>query len=305
MNSPDSNSSDSNNSAPSNSISGNSAANDFDPATVAIRSAATVMLIDDRPDLQVLMMERHAATIFAGGMWVFPGGSVDAEDNSEAIHAIVKDRTDHGASQLLNIEKGGLAYYIAAIRESFEEAGILLARHENEGHALSFTDQQRAARFEKYRDQVNDGSEDFIDIVRREDLLLDTADMHYIARWITPEGPPRRFDARFFIARIPKGQIPLHDNRETVHSEWMSPTDILQNFDDKKMNIMSPTLAMVRALSKFSSTEQVIESARANQSDQRVRVIPDTGEIVLPADKGYELAEETIESGWIRLRPLT
>jgi 8-oxo-dGTP pyrophosphatase MutT (NUDIX family) len=263
------------------------------------------MLIDDRPNLQVLMMERHAATIFAGGMWVFPGGSVDAEDDSEAIHAIVKDRTDRDASQLMDIDEGGLAYYIAAIRESFEEAGLLLARHENEGHALSFTDARRAERFEQYRDQVNAGSEDFIDIVRRENLLLDTADMHYIARWITPVGPPRRFDARFFIARTPKGQIPLHDNRETVHSEWMSPSDILQNFEDNKMNIMSPTLTMIRALSKFSSTDQVIESARANQSDQRVRVIPHTGDIVLPGDTGYDAAKETIESGWIRLRPLS
>lgn len=278
--------------------------NDFDPDNVAIRSAATVMLIDDRPDLQVLMMERHAATIFAGGMWVFPGGSVDADDDSDALHAIVKDRTDRDASDLMNIDQGGLAYYIAAIRESFEEAGILLARHENEGHALSFTDPHRAERFEQHRDQVNTGSEDFIDIVRRENLLLDTADMHYIARWITPVGPPRRFDARFFIARTPEGQIPLHDNRETVHSKWMSPSDILQNFEDNTMNIMSPTLTMIRALSKFSSTEQVIESARANQSDQRVRVVPDTGDIVLPGDSGYEAAKDTIESGWIRLRPL-
>jgi 8-oxo-dGTP pyrophosphatase MutT (NUDIX family) len=275
---------------------------DFDPDNVAIRSAATVMLIDDRPDLQVLMMERHAATIFAGGMWVFPGGSVD---DSDAIHAIVKDRTDRDASQLMNLEQGGLAYYIAAIRESFEEAGILLARHKDEGHALSFTDPHRAERFEQYRDQVNAGTEDFIDIVRRENLLLDTADMHYIARWITPVGPPRRFDARFFIARTPKGQIPLHDNRETVHSEWMRPSDILQNFADNKMNIMSPTLTMIRALSKFSSTDQVIESARANQSDQRVRVIPQTEDIVLLGDIGYEAASETIESGWIRLRPLS
>lgn len=278
---------------------------DFDPNTVPIRPAATVMLIDDRPDLQLLMMERHANIVFAGGMWVFPGGSVDDEDGSIAFQSIVNDRTDESASQLMGIEKGGLAYYIAAIRESFEEAGILLARHENEGHALSFAEKSTETRFEEYRDQVNANEAEFINIISREQLLLDTADMHYIARWITPLGSPRRFDARFFIARTPKGQTPLHDNRETVHSQWMTPQEILQGFDEKKMNIMSPTLTMIKALSNFSSTEEVIAAAAANQSDQRVRVIEGTQDIVLPGDEGYEQAAQTIESGWVRLRPLT
>lgn len=277
---------------------------DFDPNSVPIRAAATVMMIDDRPDLQLLMMERNANTVFAGGMWVFPGGSVDKEDDSDAFRAIVDDRNDADASALMELERGGLAYYVAAIRESFEEAGLLLARHQSEGHALSFTDPAVAARFEGYRDQVNASEADFLDIIRSEKLLLDTADMHYIARWITPVGPPRRFDARFFIARAPQGQVPLHDNRETVHSAWMSPKDILDRFEAGEMQVMSPTLTMIRALSQFSCTAEVIEAAEANQSDQRIRVIEHNQAIVLPGDEGYEQAAETIEAGWLRLRPL-
>jgi len=277
---------------------------DFDPNNVPIRAAATVMMIDDRPDLQILMMERNANTVFAGGMWVFPGGSVDKEDDSDAFRAIVNDRSDDDASTLMELERGGLAYYVAAIRESFEEAGLLLARHENEGHALSFAEPAVAERFEGYRDQVNAGEADFLDIVRAEQLLLDTADMHYIARWITPLGSPRRFDARFFIARAPLGQIPLHDNRETVHSAWMTPKQILERFEAGEMQVMSPTVTMIRALSQFSCTNEVIEAAQANQSDQRIRVVEQNQAIVLPGDEGYEQAAETIEAGWLRLRPL-
>ena len=89
---------------------------DYDPSSVAIRPAATVMLVDDRPDLQVLMMERHADTVFAGGMWVFPGGSVDADDDSHEFQAISIHRSDEQASSLLGLESGGLAFYVAAIR---------------------------------------------------------------------------------------------------------------------------------------------------------------------------------------------
>ena len=110
--------------------------NDFEPESVPIRQAATVMLIDDRPDLQVFMMERHANTIFAGGMWVFPGGAVDHQDDAGYYTDIATHRTDEEASQLMDLDAGGIAYYMAAIRETFEEAGILLALHKEDESPL-------------------------------------------------------------------------------------------------------------------------------------------------------------------------
>lgn len=278
---------------------------DYDPATVAIRPAATVMLVDDRPNLQILMMQRHANTIFAGGMWVFPGGSVDADDDSRDYQAISKHRTDEEASQLMGLQSGGLAFYVAAIRESFEEAGIMLAIHKDSAGQVDLSDPATAARFESYRDEVNDGSRDFIEVVRRENLLLDVAAMHYVAHWITPEGPPRRFSARFFVARMPDGQTPLHDNRETVHAEWLSPDTILERFEQEEMVLMTPTLRMIKSLALFRSAHDVIEAAAANQSDQRARVVQTSGEIVMPGEPGYDHGVEDIESGWIRLRPLS
>lgn len=278
---------------------------DYDPANVAIRPAATVMLVDDRPNLQVLMMQRHANTIFAGGMWVFPGGSVDADDDSKDYQAISNHRTDEEASQLMGLQSGGLAFYVAAIRESFEEAGIMLAIHKDSTRQVDFTDPATAARFESYRDEVNQGSREFIEVVRSENLLLDVAAMHYVAHWITPEGPPRRFSARFFVARMPDGQTPLHDNRETVHAEWLSADTILERFERQEMVLMTPTLRMIKSLALFRSAQDVIEAAAANQSDQRARVVQTSGEIVMPGESGYEQGDENIESGWIRLRPLS
>lgn len=272
------------------------------PEEVPIRQAATVMLVDDRPDLQVFMMERNAATVFAGGMWVFPGGSVDDTDDPETFQHVSIHRTDAEASRLMDLPRGGLAYYIAAIREAFEEAGILLAVSRDTLEPIDLKDPDTAARFESHRQDVNDSNRNFVEIIEEENLILDAGQMHYVARWITPLGPPRRFDARFFVSRMPKQQIPIHDDNELVHSRWLSPRDILDRFDREEMVLMSPTLRMIRCLSRFDSADQVIESASMNLPDERARV-NEAREIVLPGDPGYEDADETIENGWVRLRP--
>ncbi len=277
---------------------------DYDPAEVTIRPAATVMLIDDRPDLQVFMMERHANTVFAGGMWVFPGGAVDAADDPAKFQAISIHRSDDEASKLLGIGEGGLAYYIAAIREAFEEAGILLALNKENLTPLHLTEAEIEKRFQQHRDDINDSSRNFIEIIRDENLVLDAGVMHYIARWITPEGPPRRFDARFFIARMPENQTPIHDDGELVHSAWMAPSEILEKADAGEMVLMSPTLRMVKNLDLFDSSEQVIEAAASNLIDDKARVTRDSRIIVMPGEPGYEDGLEEIESGWVRLRPI-
>lgn len=278
--------------------------NDYDPAEVAIKPAATVMLVDDRPDLKVLMMRRDANTVFAGGMWVFPGGSVDSSDDHADFQSICEHRTDAEASQLMGLDSGGLAYYITAIRECFEEAGVLLARFKGADQAVSLTNAMHTRKFEDYRDRVNARTLDFLDFVQAENLIMDASEMHYIAHWITPPGPPRRFDARFFITRMPRDQEPIHDNRETVHAEWFSPDEILQKFDTEEMVLMTPTLRMIRSLSLFNTTDEVMRAAAANQSDERVRVDTATNELLLPGQDGYENGTLEIESGWIRLRPL-
>ena len=277
--------------------------NDFNPDTVPIRMAATVMLVDDRPDLQVFMMQRNAKTVFAGGMWVFPGGSVDITDDAESFEKISIHRSDIEASKLMNLPHGGLAFYVAAIREAFEEAGILLALNESDHSPLDLIGEDKKMRFSRHRQKVTADSRHFLAVVSEEQLILDVGQMHYIARWITPVGPQRRFDARFFITRMPGNQEPRHDDSELVHCAWFSPDEILRKFGAGEMVLMSPTLRMIRSLSHFSSADEVIDAAARNLKDERARVNP-KGEIVMPGDADYDEADETVENGWIRLRPV-
>lgn len=276
---------------------------DYNPDEVEIRPAATVMLVDDRPDLQVFMMERNANTVFAGGMWVFPGGSVDHTDDADIFQDISIHRSDADASRLMGISHGGLAYYVAAIREAFEEAGILLALDRDSHQPLDLSGPEVASRFAVHRDDINDNNRQFIEIARQENLILDAGQMHYVARWITPPGPPRRFDARVFLARMPMGQTPVHDNHELVHSEWLSPKEILRKIDAGEMVLMSPTLRMIKNLSLFDSADQAIDAAAANLPDERARVDKNRM-VVLPGEPGYEEGDENIEKGWVRLRPV-
>jgi 8-oxo-dGTP pyrophosphatase MutT (NUDIX family) len=201
----------------------------------------------------------------------------------------------------MNLENGGLAYYMAAIRETFEEAGVLLALHQEDKSPLNIAEAS-TARFQQYRDQLNAGEIELKTILEKESLMADIGKMHYIARWVTPFGSPRRFDARFFIARIPRLQIPIHDDGELVNSVWMSPREVIEKSATDEMVLMSPTLRMVKSLAEFDSADQVIASASSNPEDQRVRVHKDSGIIVLPGETGYSDALTDVETGWIRLR---
>ena len=275
----------------------------MNPSDVPIRPAATVMLVEDKPDLQVFMMERSANTVFAGGMWVFPGGAVDGNDDPNFFENYCTHRSDQEASHLLGIADGGLAYYVAAVREAFEEAGVLLAIHKDNHISLDIKTPEDRERFDAHRDRVNDNGDHFLDVIESEKLLLDVGQMHYIARWITPEGPPRRFDARFFVTRMPTNQNPRHDDHELVHCEWISPTEILEREKAGDMVLMSPTLRMIKTLAQFKSADEVIAAAEAVLPDEKARVNADR-ELVLPGDPGYDDGDEKIETGWVRLRPL-
>ena len=274
----------------------------FIPEKVPVRPAATVMLIDDRPDLQIFMMKRNSNTVFAGWMWVFPGGAVDHQDDASYFSGIANNKADNQASESMGLEEGGLAYYMAAIRETFEEAGVLLALNKEDESQLNIEEASKA-KFQHYRDQLNAGEIELKTILEEESLIADIGKIHYIARWITPFGSPKRFDARFFIARIPSRQIPVHDNGELVSSVWMPPHEVLEKAATDEMILMSPTLLMVKSLSAFNSADQVIESASSNLEEHPARVHRNSGMIVMPGEAGYSDARTDVEAGWVSLRP--
>lgn len=265
---------------------------EYDPADVAIRPAATVMLLDDRPELQVLMLRRTAKVVFGPDNWVFPGGRVDPEDHVDDFDDLCVGLSDHEASKILNLDRGGLAWWVAACRETLEEAGLLLAPTippSVDLHAL--------------RDQVQANELAFIDLLLEQGLTLDVTNIEEVARFITPMGPPRRFDAHFFVAKAPHGQDASHDDSEIVNAEWLQPEVAIERWQQGEMTMMTPTVRMLACLQRFDSVEEVLAAARQRLPYKRVRVSDPDGNyrVVLPGEAGYESADLEVETGWIRL----
>jgi 8-oxo-dGTP pyrophosphatase MutT (NUDIX family) len=264
----------------------------FDPETVPISPAATVMLIDDRPSLQVLMVRRTARVVFGPDHWVFPGGRVDPEDHVEDFNRICRGLTDAAASAVLEVERGGLAWWVAACRETLEEAGLLMAAGSLGGLDLT-----------RLRDQVRANEAAFVDLLLEQGITLDVTAIEEIGRFITPLGSPRRFDARFFVAPTPSGQDPHFDDGEIVNLAWVEPAEAIERWRAGTMTMMTPTLRMLACLDRFGSVAEVMAVARRRLPHQRVRVADPAGEyrVVLPGEAGYEHADLEVESGWIRL----
>ncbi|MCP5029923.1 MAG: NUDIX domain-containing protein [Actinomycetia bacterium] len=276
---------------------------DFDPEAVQVRAAATVMIVDDRPDLQVLMLKRNARSVFVGDMWVYPGGAVDPEDGHGTVAELCTGEDETSASAALGVERDGLAYWVAALREMFEEAGVLLAHRVGEHGLIDLSAREVEARFSVYRDEVNGGDTRFMNVIAAEQLRLHLTDMHYVGHWVTPMGPPRRYDTRFFLAAMPAGQTPLHDDDEAVHHTWIRPADAVAMNRADEMVMMTPTIAMMKRLLPYQSAAEAVAAASGGEVEH-VRILPDVegpDRIVFPGDPGYNTADREREFGRVTL----
>lgn len=234
----------------------------FDPTTVPVKPAATVMLVRDADagGIEVFMLRRALGAVFAGGMYVFPGGRVDDADHADELEPICDGIDDVTASGVLQIPRGGLAYWVAAIRECFEEAGVLLARHVD-GPVVRFDDEAVAERFNRARLAVHGGDLSLSTLCADEQLMLTTAGIHYVSHWITPVGEARRFDTRFFVARAPQAQEPLHDDHETIESLWVRPADALDRFARGDLGMFPPTVRNLEFLAPHDTADDVLAAA--------------------------------------------
>lgn len=261
-----------------------------------IRDAATVMLVRDAPELEVFMLRRNLKSDFVGGAYVFPGGGVDDEDHDANLETIAIGRSDAEASDWLGVASGGLAYWVAAIRECFEEAGVLLASNRETGEIVDFTAPEVAERFVEHRRAVNAGERQLVDIVREEALVFDVGNIYYFAHWITPPGPPRRYDTRFFVTAAPAGQVPLHDDRETVASTWIRPAEALERSGTGDFQLIFPTIRNLQAIAKYESSQELLDAARPIRPIVTVRPRVATSDggmrLLIPGDSGYEGATE-------------
>jgi 8-oxo-dGTP pyrophosphatase MutT (NUDIX family) len=256
------------------------------------RPAATVITLRDSPEgYEILMLRRNLNSDFVGGAYVFPGGSVDDEDAGASGERLALGRSDASASARLGLERGGLAYYIACLRELFEEAGLLLAC-DHDGTPVPFGDDETVHRLARSRREVNDGSLGFVAMMEREGLLLDLRGLEYVAHWITPVGPPRRFDTRFFVALAPEGQVATHDAGETVADQWVRPKDALDARRRGELEMILPTVRNLEAIADFTTSTDVLEYARSLADIPCIepRIVNSDGvvSILMPGDEGYD-----------------
>jgi len=271
---------------------------------VPVRDAATVMLVRDAvapdggPDVEVCMLRRNLASEFVAGAYVFPGGAVDPGDLGAAMEARCHGLSDTEASSVLGVDSGGLAFWVAALRECFEEAGVLVAyRPPSAGGPpalLDTTPPGEAARFVAHRAGVNAGTTSLLEVVEEEDLTLAVDAVRYVDRWITPELAPRRYDTRFFVTAAPPGQVARHDDGETIASLWIRPVDALARFEAGEIELLPPTITCLRRLGAFRSTGAVL--AWAASVTEVVAILPivliEDGQVLIlrPGDSGYEEA---------------
>jgi 8-oxo-dGTP pyrophosphatase MutT (NUDIX family) len=246
------------------------------------------MLVRDAspPGLEVFMLRRTASAAFAAGMYVFPGGRVDEADGTAVAEVAGTGLDDGVASKLLGVDRGGLAYWVAAVRECFEEAGVLLARRRDGGGGTVPTEVSE-------RRAVHAGELSMAELCRRHDLVLDLSAMRYVAHWVTPVGETRRFDTRFFLAAAPSGQDGAHDDAELVDSRWVRPADAIAQGEAGDLLMMPPTIANLRTLAESDDVASAL--AAADDAGPPPRIQPRlrrdaTGKvigIVLPGDPDY------------------
>ena len=264
-----------------------------DVGVVPARPAATVVIVRDaeaHPDadagVEVFVLRRTANAAFAAGMYVFPGGRVDDIDRASTLEPYCDGLDDATASAALGIDHGGLAFWVAAVRECFEEAGLLLARTRDGGQPR-VSDAERKA--------VHAGELSMEELCRRHDLILDLSAIRYVAHWVTPVGEgPRRFDTRFFLAAAPHGQEGAHDETELVDSMWVRPDEAIAKAESGALLMMPPTIANLRLIAQCSTADEALAVADAVGTPPRIQPKirrDETGTVVgvaLPGDADYE-----------------
>ena len=261
------------------------------------KPAASVILLRDTETseglarVEVFLVKRHGNSKVLGGAYVFPGGKLDADD----MQVVLADQLAQSSEQLfLQLQEpeqspqGAAALYVAALREAFEECGVLFVKHLQASKPL---DVLQAAQ--NLNALIQEGRP-FSKALGQLGFLLDTQALVPWARWITPKTPTvsnQRFDARFFLGVMPKDQTALHDNVETTHSTWITPKDALKAYCAKEIELAAPQIMTLIDLARFKSTASAVAHARAQSTPKiephstsidGVRVVCFPGDVLHP-----------------------
>ena len=256
------------------------------------RPASTILLLRDaaaqnvdgkcRSEIEVFMMVRHYEIDFNSGALVFPGGSVDKGDKE-----IIANPSLYSGGE--GMDAGELSFRIAAIRETFEESGILLARPKG---SKALIDARRAGEVEAaHRADLCDSKISFLEVLTDNGLVLALDELVPYAHWITPEGMPKRFDTWFFLAAAPPDQLGAHDGKESTDSIWVSPREALEGGETGRFKLPFPTTRNLIRLGKQDSVKAALDDSRGKNVVTVTPVMTKTAtgrQLRIPLEAGYD-----------------
>jgi 8-oxo-dGTP pyrophosphatase MutT (NUDIX family) len=273
--------------------------------TTPPRASSTVVLLRDDPQkgLQVFLLRRHTASAVLGGAYVFPGGKLDEADCSPDLHTYLDTSTEAlhralGEADLSEHTAAGL--YVAAVREVLEECGVLYARSHSQ--ALAHDAMQR-----QHWQQALHGGQSFAEVLQSAGLRVDTQHLAPWSRWVTPIQPSvtnKRFDTRFFVAVLPQGQHPIHDNIEAIDSVWLTPLDALTRYWRGDLPLAPPQIMTLVSLLPHTDTGSVLQTAKTTKPPLVLpEAFDDAGVRILcyPGDPRHSVAQRALP-GPTRLR---
>lgn len=228
-----------------------------------VKDASTVVLIrDSEAGVETYLLERHAGMAFASGFWVFPGGGVDPRDFDAEIGWAGPSAADW-AEALVCDQAAARALVCAAVRETFEESGVLLAGHSADTVVSDTTGED----WEADRRALEARDLSFTEFLSRRGLVLRTDLLRFWGRWITPEFEPRRYDTRFFIAALPEGQITRDVSTESERVAWLPTLAVVQGADAGELQLLPPTLCTCMEVAEMGSAQEVLDSASVRDGD--------------------------------------
>src|SRR6202051_2836915 len=260
---------------------------------VTPRPASTILLLRDsaatkgaddngRGEIEVFMMVRHYEIDFNSGALVFPGGSVDRGDQE-----IIANPALYSGGE--GLDAAALSFRIAAIRETFEESGILLARPQG---SKALVDAKRAAEIEAgSRAALSEAKTTFLEVLTENGLLLALDELVPYAHWITPEGMPKRFDTWFFLAAAPPEQLGAHDGKESTDSIWVSPREALAGGQSGRFKLPFPTMRNLIRLGKQASVNAALDDSRGKNVVTVMPVMTRLNggrQLRIPLEAGYD-----------------
>ncbi len=255
------------------------------------KESATVILVRRHPSdaWNVFLARRHSRSSFMAEAYVFPGGQIADDDRDEDLRNFISMPPDFDPRALLQDDslspETAQSLFVCAIRETFEETGVLIARR-RDGSPLNLNSKEQNARFAAYRGDLNAGRTTLGEIARRENLLFPLDTLVPYAHWVTPEFLPKRFTTRFFLAALPENQSAATDRGELTDSLWARPEEVLRRYHGREIVLMPPTLKTLEELARYKSLDDLFAGARSRAI---YPILPEPGEnmIKLPHDSEY------------------